>query len=102
MAALDYDPAGVYLFFDHTSRDPWITARRERGTPVSPDRVWTLSETGDIRTAAANLFELLHELDRLGASRIHAERAPSEGLGLAVNDRLFKASAAAEISADHH
>jgi hypothetical protein len=101
MAALDYEPSAVYLFFCRRSRDSWIAACRERGVPVSPDRVWTLSEAGDLRTAAANLFDLLHELDRLGASRIHAEGAPSEGLGLAINDRLFKAAAAGKDE-DHH
>ncbi|MDR2029708.1 MAG: threonylcarbamoyl-AMP synthase [Treponema sp.] len=93
MIALDYDPSGVYLFFAPGSRKAWIAARREQGIPVPPAQVWTLSETGDLRTAAANLFDLLHELDRLGASRIRAERAPPQGLGLAINDRLSRAAA---------
>jgi L-threonylcarbamoyladenylate synthase len=100
MAALDYEPSAVYLFFDRNSRDSWIRARGEGGRPVSPDRVWVLSEAGDIRVAAANLFDLLHQLDRLAVSRIHAEKVPSGGLGLAINDRLLKASAA-KNSEDH-
>jgi L-threonylcarbamoyladenylate synthase len=100
MMALDYDPSGVYLFFAPHSRDAWITARRERGIPVPPAQVRTLSETGDVRAAAANLFDLLHDLDRLGASRIWAERVPPRGLGLAINDRLSKAAAAGKIR-DH-
>ena len=49
---------------------------------------------GDSLEAAANLFDLLHELDSSGVSVIRAERLPPEagGLAAAVNDRLFKAS----------
>jgi L-threonylcarbamoyladenylate synthase len=43
--------------------------------------------------AAANLFDLLHDLDRLGLSRIRAEEAPETGLGAAINDRLRRAAA---------
>jgi L-threonylcarbamoyladenylate synthase len=43
--------------------------------------------------AAANLFEILHEMDALGASCIYAEQVREEGLGAAINDRLFRASA---------
>ena len=42
--------------------------------------------------AAASLFDLLHELDAAGFDELWAERLPEEGLGLAVNDRLYKAS----------
>jgi L-threonylcarbamoyladenylate synthase len=52
-----------------------------------------LSKTGNMIEAAANLFEMLHELDRLGLSVIHAEEAPQEGLGAAINDRLKRAEA---------
>jgi L-threonylcarbamoyladenylate synthase len=55
--------------------------------------VRVLSETGDLSEAAANLFGMLHEMDALGASRIHAERVRDEGLGPAINDRLFRAAA---------
>jgi L-threonylcarbamoyladenylate synthase len=51
-----------------------------------------LSEGGDLLEAAARLFSILHELDSGGYDEIWAERVPDEGLGRAVNDRLFKAS----------
>jgi L-threonylcarbamoyladenylate synthase len=56
-------------------------------------RIRVLSETGNMAEAAANLFEMLHELDGLGLSLIRAEEAPSRGLGEAVNDRLRRAGA---------
>jgi len=51
-----------------------------------------LSETGDIREAAANLFSHMHRLDLLDIDKIYAERVPGSGLGVAIMDRLKKAS----------
>ena len=50
-----------------------------------------LSAAGDLREAAAHLFEYLHELDASGASRIDAERVPKDGIGIAIMDRLQRA-----------
>jgi L-threonylcarbamoyladenylate synthase len=63
--------------------------------PVGRDtgsRSRVLSPRGDLREAAANLFSSLHELDRLGKRVIFAERVPEHDLGLAIMDRLRKAS----------
>jgi len=57
----------------------------------STARTRILSETGDLCEAAANLFDMLHELDSLGLSLIRAEEAPDYGLGEAINDRLRRA-----------
>jgi L-threonylcarbamoyladenylate synthase len=57
------------------------------------ENIRILSKTGNMIEAAANLFEMLHELDSLGLSVIHAEEAPPEGLGAAINDRLKRAEA---------
>ncbi len=54
--------------------------------------VEVLSERGEPREAAANLFAALHRLDRAGLDLIVAELAPEEGLGLAINERLRKAA----------
>jgi L-threonylcarbamoyladenylate synthase len=59
----------------------------------SPFRaVEILSAGGDLREAAANLFAALRRLDELGLDRIIALRVPAQGLGLAINDRLMRAS----------
>jgi L-threonylcarbamoyladenylate synthase len=52
-----------------------------------------LSADASLREAAAVLFDLLHELDVLGLERIDVEAVPEEGLGLAIMDRLRRASA---------
>jgi L-threonylcarbamoyladenylate synthase len=52
----------------------------------------TLSRRGDLREAAATLFEMLHELDVLGLERIDAAPVTESGLGLAIMDRLRRAA----------
>jgi L-threonylcarbamoyladenylate synthase len=52
-----------------------------------------LSEAGDLREAATNLFSFLQRLDRTGATTIAVEPVPMEGLGEAINDRLARAAA---------
>ncbi|MDR0720034.1 MAG: threonylcarbamoyl-AMP synthase [Treponema sp.] len=60
-------------------------------TPLS-ENTRILSASGDTVEAAANLFEMLHQLDSLGLRLIHAEETPQDGLGEAINDRLRRAS----------
>ncbi|WP_167483944.1 L-threonylcarbamoyladenylate synthase [Mesorhizobium tamadayense] len=52
-----------------------------------------LSEGGDLREAATNLFAYMQALDRSGAATIAVEPIPHEGLGEAINDRLARAAA---------
>ena len=52
-----------------------------------------LSASGDLEEAAANLFSLLHELDRPDFTRIAVMPIPETGLGVAINDRLRRAAA---------
>jgi L-threonylcarbamoyladenylate synthase len=52
-----------------------------------------LSQTGNVREAAARFFEALHELDALDVERIDAQPFPEHGLGAAIMDRLARAAA---------
>lgn len=52
----------------------------------------TLTPTGDSREAAMRLFKMLRELDASPAQTLLAEPVPAEGLGLAIRDRLERAS----------
>lgn len=56
------------------------------------DARWSLSPTGDLREAAANLFRLLREADRTHPAGIAVSPIPAEGLGEAINDRLRRAA----------
>lgn len=61
--------------------------------PFKNIHVASLSDDGDMRQAAANLFSCLHTLDALKLSVIYAQEIPEEGLGKAIMDRLKKAEA---------
>jgi L-threonylcarbamoyladenylate synthase len=52
-----------------------------------------LSETGNLREAAANLFAHLRRLDATGPGMIAVAPIPEQGLGEAINDRLRRAAA---------
>lgn len=54
--------------------------------------VEALSPAGDLRQAAAGLFAAMRRLDALGLDAIIADEFPQTGLGLAINDRLRRAS----------
>jgi len=55
--------------------------------------VENLSDSGDLREAAANLFRMLRKLDASRAQSIAVMPIPEEGLGIAINDRLKRAAA---------
>lgn len=61
------------------------------GSGVGEPR-WSLSSTGDLREAAANLFRLLREADRTKPVGIAVSPIPHKGLGEAINDRLRRAA----------
>ncbi|HEX6143661.1 MAG TPA: L-threonylcarbamoyladenylate synthase [Geminicoccaceae bacterium] len=65
------------------------------GSPVPEGArvVRNLSPGADLVEAAANLFAMLHELDRSGAAGIAVMPIPSHGLGEAILDRLERAAA---------
>ncbi|MDN3668425.1 L-threonylcarbamoyladenylate synthase [Echinicola jeungdonensis] len=60
---------------------------------ISPEDQYVLSEKGDFREAAKNLFAAMRYLDRRDVSVILSEELPEKGLGKAINDRLRRASA---------
>jgi L-threonylcarbamoyladenylate synthase len=51
-----------------------------------------LSEESDLKKAASNLYNAMHQLDKLNLDIIIAERLPEYGLGVSINDRLERAS----------
>jgi L-threonylcarbamoyladenylate synthase len=53
----------------------------------------SLSASGDLIEAAANLFAMLHRADDTGTAKIAIAPVPDNGLGEAINDRLRRAAA---------
>jgi L-threonylcarbamoyladenylate synthase len=52
-----------------------------------------LSSTGDLAEAAARLYAVLHEAAFAPLPRIAVAPIPKEGIGTAINDRLYRAAA---------
>ncbi|MDR2901237.1 MAG: threonylcarbamoyl-AMP synthase [Treponema sp.] len=94
MMKLDLHRGEAYVFFNRENSEIW-RSKQSHNTEVI---IHILSEAGNLAEAAANLFSLLHKLDHDAFKAIHIERVPDEGLGLAINDRLFKARAQAKNS----
>lgn len=59
---------------------------------AQPNIYW-LSEGGNLHEMAYNLFSLIQKLDRQNFQKIYIEKAPSEAIGTAINDRLKRAAA---------
>jgi L-threonylcarbamoyladenylate synthase len=70
-----------------------ILATDETQAQYRADLVRSLGSRFNLEVVAHNLFRLLRELDAEDADIIIAEGVPSEGIGLAVMNRLRKASA---------
>ena len=51
-----------------------------------------LSEKGDLKEAARNLFTMLHQLEKLKIKKIAVSKIPNYDLGIAINDRLNRAA----------
>ena len=57
------------------------------------DEMQILSESGDLREAAKNVFRALRYMSKSDVDVILTETFPNEGLGRAINDRLQRAAA---------
>lgn len=69
-----------------------VLATNETVASYEADIVKSLGSRSRLEEIAKNLFRLLREFDAEGVDVIIAEGVPSEGLGLAVMNRLRKAS----------
>ena len=94
-----YSPATRVVLFPNGTlpvianlRSAVLFLGRRAHAPANAD-VFLLSEDGSTEEAARHLFDLLRQLDARGYETIHAELAPSAGIGAAYNDRLTRAAA---------
>ena len=53
---------------------------------------FNLSEKASLKEAAANLYKTMRKIKKLGYKKIFVSRIPNKGLGVAINDRLIRAS----------
>jgi L-threonylcarbamoyladenylate synthase len=70
----------------HAEPDEWMIGFG----PIFGDA--SLSPSGDVKQAAARLFDLLHAADASDKARIAVAPVPGDGVGTAINDRLRRAA----------
>jgi L-threonylcarbamoyladenylate synthase len=99
MLTRHYAPKTTTRVSDDLNRDLAATSALKVGIlafikpqlPFVPAAIEILSETGDLKEAASNLYGALHRLDKMGLDLILAERLPDAHLGKSINDRLHRA-----------
>jgi len=83
----------VQLIHQYKHEEFAVISFRDFYPDVALEKQAILSESGDLREAAARLFATLRYLDKLPIKYIFAELLPEHGLGRAINDRLKRAAA---------
>ena len=53
---------------------------------------FNLSKKADLKEAATNLYKILRKIKKKGYKKIFIAKIPNRGPGLAINDRLLRAS----------
>tara|TARA_B100000989_G_scaffold95269_1_gene69262 strand:- start:2021 stop:2995 length:975 start_codon:yes stop_codon:yes gene_type:complete len=99
MLSLHYSPNTPIMLFRHGER-PSCVQKSEAvlyNTKPAADKlaenIFWLSESGDLKEIAHNLFTLIQKLDVRGYTQLQVERAEDVDIGIAVNDRLIRAAA---------
>lgn len=80
-------------FLNHTpyKKIGLISFNQSNHSP-SVKHVEVLSQIGDLKEAASNLYNALHNLDKLALDIIVAQKFPDHDLGKSINDRLERAT----------
>lgn len=96
----DHAPKSPGMMSRHYAPDTLLRMNAESAAPgevflgfgdIGESGGLNLSRAGNLTEAAANLFQMLHELDGRGADTIAVAPIPDTGLGFAINDRLRRA-----------
>ena len=53
---------------------------------------FNLSKKSDLKEAASNLYKILRKIKKLKFKKIYVVKIPNKNVGIAINDRLKKAS----------
>ncbi|UHA75648.1 L-threonylcarbamoyladenylate synthase [Paenibacillus sp. 481] len=76
----------------HRGETTGVLAFNETVSRYQADSVVSLGSLAHLEEAAQRLYDALRSFDEAGASVIYAEACPSEGIGMAVMNRLVKAA----------
>lgn len=78
---------------DTSKRIAWVCFSSASANRVRAQEVRVLSSQGSTDEAASRLYGVLRELDELQLDAIVVDEPPREGVGEAIRDRLYRASA---------
>lgn len=95
MNAIDVDADEALLAFGGTKFMGIKTGGAVSAFPE--DQIKNLSESADLEEAAKNLFSYMRDLDSDKFKGIAVMNIPNEGVGMAINDRLFRASKGSKL-----
>ena len=59
---------------------------------INNQNYFNLSKKANLKEAAANLYKILRKIKKKGYKKIFIDKIPNRGPGLAINDRLLRAS----------
>ncbi len=95
-----YSPDAKVTLLDHgavisqaPSNDTALICNQQPAWHSKQPNVFWLSESGDAKEIAHNLFELIQRLDQQGYKQLWIELAKEADIGQAINDRLRRAAA---------
>ncbi len=89
-------PCYVFKAQDHTDWNPhygYILFGKHAPTLEESENIVYLSNTQNENEAAARLYEIMHSFDQKKFAKIFIELLPDSGIGLAINDKILRASA---------
>ena len=86
-----YSP-GIPIFFckkPKNSKDAYIVFGKNY---KNTSNYFNLSKKADLKEAAANLYKTMRKIKKKGYKKIFVTKIPNFGPGIAINDRLTRAS----------
>jgi len=77
--------------FEENTNDGFILFQ-DNHPEIPVAQKYILSETGDLKEAAQKLYAAMHFMDQKNYTKLYIERFEEYGLGISMNDRLYRAT----------
>ncbi|MBO7376568.1 MAG: threonylcarbamoyl-AMP synthase, partial [Clostridia bacterium] len=90
---LEGEDGAVLEFLKNAPADAVILCYTEEVAALSGHKIIDVGGRSDLKTQAHRLFSALRDADRMGASIIYAHKPTTDGLGLALYNRMLRAAA---------
>ena len=90
---LEGDDGDVLDFMKKSPETAVLLCYSEEVDALNSHKVIDVGSRSDLKTQAHRLFSALREADRIGASVIYAHKPSTDGLGLALYNRMLRAAA---------